>query len=81
MLEKTQSFDFYEMKRAEVNKVLTEVVNALREKGYNPLNQLVGYLISGNPIYITSYKNSRNKIIKLEREKIILALLESYLEI
>ena len=53
----------------------------MKEKGYNPINQLVGYLVTGNPIYISSYKNSRNKILGIERDKIVLALLESYLEV
>ena len=81
MLEKTQFFSSFEIERAVINEVLEEVYKALKEKGYNPINQLVGYLVTGNPIYISSYKNSRNKILGIERNKIILALLESYIEV
>ena len=80
MLEKTMFFNSNEIERAVINEVLDEVYKALKEKGYNPINQLVGYIVTGNPIYISSYKNSRNKIVGIERDKIVLALLESYLE-
>ena len=80
MLEKTQFFSSNEIERAVINEVLDEVYNALKEKGYNPINQLVGYIVTGNPVYISSYKNSRNKISGIARDKIVLSLLESYLE-
>lgn len=73
-------FSSKEIERAVINEVLAEVYKALKEKGYNPINQLVGYLSTGNPIYISSYKNSRNKIMGIERDKILIALLESYIE-
>ena len=60
--------------------ILTTVYQALREKGYNPINQLVGYLLSGDPTYITSYNNARTLIRKLERDEILEKLLESYLK-
>jgi uncharacterized protein (UPF0297 family) len=59
--------------------VLTEVTAALTEKGYNPVNQLVGYLLSGDPTYITSYKGARNLIRKVERDEIIEELVRGYL--
>ena len=62
-----------------VRKVLTEVTAALTEKGYNPVNQLVGYLLSGDPTYITSYKGARNLIRKVERDEIIEELVRGYL--
>ena len=80
MLEKTMFFSSNEIERAVINEVLDEVYKALKEKGYNPINQLVGYIVTGNPVYISSYKNSRNKILGIERDKIVVALLESYLE-
>ena len=62
-----------------VRKVLTEVTAALTEKGYNPVNQLVGYLLSGDPTYVTSYKGARNLIRKVERDEIIEELVRGYL--
>ncbi len=63
-----------------VKKALTEVTIALEEKGYNPpVNQLVGYLLSGDPTYITSHRNARNTIRKVERDEIIEELVRSYL--
>lgn len=64
----------------EVKKLLREVVVALVEKGYNPVNQLVGYLVSGDPAYITGHKNARNLIQRLERDEIIEELANSYLK-
>ena len=81
MLEQTMFFSSNEIERAVINEVLDEVYKALKEKGYNPINQLVGYIVTGNPVYISSYKNSRNKILGIERDKIVLALLESYIEV
>ena len=60
--------------------ILTTVYQALKEKGYNPINQLVGYLLSGDPTYITSYNNARTLIRKMERDEILEKLLESYLK-
>ncbi|MEA4883450.1 MAG: IreB family regulatory phosphoprotein [Clostridia bacterium] len=62
-----------------VRRILTEVASALAEKGYNPVNQLVGYLLSGDPTYITSHKNARNLIRKVERDEIIEELVKSYM--
>lgn len=63
-----------------VADILAEVYNALSEKGYNPVNQIVGYVMSGDPTYITSYKNARSLIMKAERDEIIEVLLENYIE-
>ncbi len=62
-----------------VRRVLNEVIAALAEKGYNPVNQLVGYLLSGDPTYITSHRNARNTIRRVERDEIIEELVKSYL--
>lgn len=62
-----------------VGRVLAEVYQALVEKGYNPVNQIVGYILSGEPTYITSYKDSRKKISKLERDEIIEELVNFYI--
>ncbi|QDR80827.1 IreB family regulatory phosphoprotein [Sporomusa termitida] len=60
--------------------ILTAVYQSLREKGYNPINQLVGYLLSGDPTYITSHNNARSLIRKLERDEIIEELVRAYLK-
>ncbi|NLY51131.1 MAG: IreB family regulatory phosphoprotein [Firmicutes bacterium] len=60
--------------------ILTSVYRALQEKGYNPINQLVGYLLSGDPAYITNHQNARNLIRNLERDEILEELVRAYLE-
>ncbi|MCM1273318.1 MAG: IreB family regulatory phosphoprotein [Clostridium sp.] len=64
----------------EVPDILAQVYEALSEKGYNPVSQIVGYVMSGDPTYITSYKNARSLIMKAERDEIIEVLLENYIE-
>ncbi|WP_213975011.1 IreB family regulatory phosphoprotein [Tepidanaerobacter acetatoxydans] len=64
----------------DVRTILKEVCTALKEKGYNPINQIVGYLLSGDPAYITSHNNARNLIRKLERDELLEELLKSYIE-
>lgn len=59
--------------------VLASVYEALREKGYNPVNQIVGYIMSGDPTYITSHKNARSLIMKVERDEIVEELLAEYI--
>ena len=59
---------------------MQQLYDALKEKGYNPVSQLVGYIMSGAPTYITSYKNARSLIMKAERDEIIEVLLENYIE-
>lgn len=61
--------------------ILCTVYSALKEKGYNPINQLVGYLLSGDPAYITSYNNARTLIRKLERDDLLEELIKSYLNL
>ncbi|WP_235070987.1 IreB family regulatory phosphoprotein [Turicibacter sp. TJ11] len=63
-----------------VEVILTDVFDALETKGYNPINQVVGYLISGDPAYISSYQGARNKIQQIERDEIIEVLLEKFVE-
>lgn len=80
MTDKTSLFDVEKVKSNVVKETLLSVFEDLEERGYNPINQIVGYLLSGDPGYITSYKEARNKITKLERSEIIQVLLESYLK-
>lgn len=63
-----------------VKEVLDIVFDALNEKGYNPVNQLVGFIMSGDPTYITAYKNARTMIMKVERDEILEELVNCYIE-
>ena len=62
-----------------VKEILAEVYAALTEKGYNPVNQIVGYIMSGDPTYITSHKNARSMIMKVERDELVEELLTEYI--
>lgn len=73
-------FDVSDIDGVLVEQTIKEVYDALEEKGYNPINQLVGYLISGDPGYISTYKESRKKISKLERTQIVEVLLRNYMK-
>ena len=73
--DKTTLFDVKEIDTEMTRQVLKEVYEALEERGYNPINQIVGYLISGDPGYISSYKDARNKIQEIDRAKIVEILL------
>lgn len=79
-MDKTIVFRVDELEDYMINETLAYVNNALDEKGYNGINQIVGYLMSGDLGYISSYKDARKKIQKLEREKILEALLKYYLK-
>ena len=72
-------FDVSDIDYMLVEETIKEVYNSLEEKGYNPINQIVGYLISGDPGYISSYNDSRKKICKLERTQIVEVLLRNYI--
>ena len=64
----------------EMKAILTAVYSALSEKGYNPINQIVGYIMSGDPTYITSHKSARSLIMKVERDEILEELVKVYIE-
>ena len=66
--------------KLEVSQVLEQVYFALTEKGYNPINQIVGYIMSGDPTYITSHKSARSLIMKVERDEILEELMKNYVE-
>ncbi|MBU8879493.1 IreB family regulatory phosphoprotein [Bacillus sp. FJAT-29790] len=79
--DNTMRFNFPEEPiEHDVNQVLFQVYEALQDKGYNPINQIVGYLLSGDPAYIPRHKDARNIIRKLERDEIIEELVKSYLK-
>lgn len=73
-------FDISEVNDEVVKSILRDVLEALEERGYNPINQLVGYIISGDLGYISSYKEARNKIAKIDRTVLVETLLKSYLK-
>ena len=79
--ESTMKFNIETDQAQKVRSILTTVYEALREKGYNPVSQMVGYLISGDPTYITSHKNARSLINHVERDEIIEILLRGYLDL
>ena len=79
MLDKTMTFSLGDDKEREMKLVLTTVYDALREKGYNPITQIVGYLLSEDPTYITTHNNARTLIRKIDRDELLRALVKSYL--
>lgn len=76
--DKTRLFNVDEINVKSTKIMLEEVYDALKERGYNPNNQIVGYLISGDPGYISSYKGARNKIQEIDRAKIVEILLQEF---
>ena len=81
MQEPTISFSLYEDKEKEIKAILTDVYNALMEKGYNPINQIVGYILSEDPTYITNHRNARGLIRKIDRDELLGCMLREYLHI
>ncbi|MDA8096790.1 MAG: IreB family regulatory phosphoprotein [Desulforudis sp.] len=77
--EETMRFERKPDDDEEAREVLFAVYNALKEKGYNPINQMVGYLLSGDPVYITGYKNARSIMRRIERDELLEELLRKYL--
>lgn len=75
----TQFFKVEKEPEIRVRDVLEVVYSSLSEKGYNPLNQIVGYIMSGDPTYITSHNNARSLIMKVERDELVEELLEQYI--
>ena len=80
MLDRTMTFSFNNNRDDDIKAILTTVYNALQEKGYNPINQLVGYILSEDPTYITTHNNARSLIRKIDRDELLQALLKSYLK-
>ena len=77
--EPTRAFSIRDEKEYQIRQVLTEVYEALNEKGYNPVNQIVGYILSEDPTYITTYNNARSLIRKIDRDELLQTLVRSYL--
>ncbi|MDD6202000.1 MAG: IreB family regulatory phosphoprotein [Lachnospiraceae bacterium] len=79
-LGNTQYFKVETEPATSVRVILETVFEVMKEKGYNPVNQIVGYIMSGDPTYITSYKNARSLIMKVERDELVEELLENYIK-
>ena len=79
-MENTKVYDSDDFQNEYVSSVVKEVAEILSLRGYNPVNQIVGYLMSGDPGYISSYNEARNKIIELDRTKILEILVEDFLD-
>ena len=78
-IEETMMFKVQAEELNQARDILLTVYAALKQKGYNPINQLVGYLLSGDPAYITSYNNARSLVRRLERDELLEELLKNYL--
>ena len=79
-INNTQFFTVQKEPELQVSDVLEIVYKALKEKGYNPVNQIVGYIMSGHPTYITSHNNARSLIMKVERDELVEEVLKTYIE-
>ena len=79
-LNNTQYFSVQKEPELQVRDVLGIVFRALTEKGYNPVNQIVGYIMSGDPTYITSHNNARSLIMKVDRDELVEEVLKFYIE-
>ena len=81
MSDLTRRFDLSDMKEWETREILTEVYNSLQQKGYNPINQIVGYILSEDPTYITNFNNARSLICRLDRDELLQELVRYYLNL
>ena len=79
-MNETQKFQFGASREDYIKNIITDVYAALEEKGYNPISQMVGYILSGDPTYITGHKSARSLIMKVERDEIMEALVKYYVE-
>ncbi|MCI8741332.1 MAG: IreB family regulatory phosphoprotein [Lachnospiraceae bacterium] len=79
-IHNTQFFEAVQEKKMDVGQVLGVVYTALTEKGYNPVNQIVGYIMSGDPTYITNHNSARSVIMKVERDEILEELMSVYID-
>ena len=79
MLDGTRKFSLVDESNKEMKRTLPAVYDALKEKGYNPINQIVGYLLSEDPTYITTHNNARSLICKIDRDELLKAMVRTYL--
>lgn len=78
--DKTMQFNLNKDNDMKPREIIEYVYNALLEKGYDPVNQIIGYILSGDPTYITSHNNARSIVIKMERDELLEAMLKEYLK-
>ena len=79
MQDKNVTFSVCDDREVELKQILTQVYDALKEKGYNPTNQIVGYILSEDPTYITTYNNARSLIRKIDRDELLQSMVKNYL--
>ena len=79
MNERTMTFSIGDQTEQEIRNILTIVYDSLKEKGYNPINQIVGYILSEDPTYITTHNNARNLIRRIDRDTLLQSLVRYYL--
>ena len=79
--DETVSFNLEREENTKTKEILKEVYNDLKEKGYNPINQIVGFILSGDPTYITSHNGARNLIRKIERDELLEKMVKEYIDI
>ena len=79
--DKTQTFNLKEEREKEIRTILQDVYEALKEKGYNPINQIVGYILSEDPTYITNHNNARSLICRIDRDELMNMLVRYYLDV
>ena len=80
MGDATAIFSIHDQKDIEIHEVVQQVNDALKEKGYNPISQIVGYILSEDPTYITTHNNARSLIRRLDRDELLQALVKNYLK-
>ena len=78
--DKTMTFSLERDREGDIRRILTTVYDALKEKGYNPINQIVGYILSEDPTYITTHNNARSLIRRVDRDELLEVLVKSYLK-
>ena len=78
-MDKTMSFTVEKDKNVKAREILKQVYEALLENGYNPINQIVGYILSGDPTYITSHKDARNLVRQIERDELLEKMVKNYI--
>lgn len=81
MHEQTMTFKIRDEKEDELKKKLMIIYDALKEKGYNPINQIVGYILSEDPTYITTYNNARSLVRHIDRDELLHVLVKSYIDL
>ena len=79
-MDSTKVYDSNDFQNEYISDIIKDVANILEDRGYNPVNQIVGYLMSGDPGYISSHKEARNKIARIDRTKILEVLVENFID-